>query len=359
MMKWFSFHQLSRYIILVIICIFGCQNQSNEGVGLITKPIAEKTSKPVSIFKVQKSNFKQVIYSIGKVYARQKANLHFQLKGPISAVYVKNGQRVEENQLLAKITDSTMLFEESRIKLEIQKAKLEQQSQLLGLGFSYSNKKNIPSQSLTITALNSGMVLLQNELALIKYKLKKTEIYAPFDGIIANLEASEFNQAVDYPLFCTLINDQLFNISFTILESEYTQIRLGQELQIEPLGFEGDPVTGEIVNINPIVEQEGLVQVRAEINEPNSWLMDGLNAKITIMTILKDKIVVPKKAVLNRQDKSLVFIYKDGVAKWTYVTTGFENEKNVIIKSGIQNGQMVIVEGNDGLVHDDKVKLLD
>ena len=64
-----------------------------------------------------------------------------------------------------------------------------------------------------------------------------------------------------------------------------------------------------------------------------------------------------------RDDKPVVFVYQSngedqGLSKWFYVELGRENEQFYEIKSGINPGDTIIVEGNYNLAHDSKVKIV-
>ena len=70
-----------------------------------------------------------------------------------------------------------------------------------------------------------------------------------------------------------------------------------------------------------------------------------------------DCIIIPKEAVLYRQNRKVVFVYKEGKAIWTYVETSHENSTNVAVTDGLEEGMEVIVENNINLAHEAEVVL--
>jgi len=64
---------------------------------------------------------------------------------------------------------------------------------------------------------------------------------------------------------------------------------------------------------------------------------------------------VPREALLNRNERDLVFVVQNGLAKWRYVDIGVGNSEYVEILNGVQPGDSVIVEGHYSLGHDVKV----
>jgi hypothetical protein len=72
--------------------------------------------------------------------------------------------------------------------------------------------------------------------------------------------------------------------------------------------------------------------------------------------ILTNRLLVPKEALLVRDQRTLVFVAKSGLAKWQYVDGGEENEQYLEIKSGIAVGDTVIVAGHYTLAHDARIR---
>ena len=74
---------------------------------------------------------------------------------------------------------------------------------------------------------------------------------------------------------------------------------------------------------------------------------------------MKDVIIVPKGAVLFRDNRPLVFTVVDGQAQWTYVTPGKMNEDFYEIKENLAVGDTLVVDGNYNLAHQAKVRIME
>ncbi len=70
---------------------------------------------------------------------------------------------------------------------------------------------------------------------------------------------------------------------------------------------------------------------------------------------MADVVVVPRSAVVMRDNRPVVFVAQNGLAKWHYVGIGAENEDFYQITEGIAAGDSVIVEGNYNLAHDARI----
>jgi hypothetical protein len=114
-------------------------------------------------------------------------------------------------------------------------------------------------------------------------------------------------------------------------------------------------IQGRIKQINPLVDENGMIKVKAEFQN-NGRLIDGMNVKIVIKKPVPKCLVVPKEALVIRQGKDVIFVRQDSLAIWKYVTVEFENSTSVSLKEGLESGDLVIVNGNINLAHETIVR---
>ena len=116
---------------------------------------------------------------------------------------------------------------------------------------------------------------------------------------------------------------------------------------------------GRITQINPLVDDKGMVKVKATVNGKGR-LFSGMNVRVNVHRSLGGQLVIPKSAVVLRSGKQVVFTLKDGKAQWNYVQTGLENaESYSMADDALKEGDTVIVTGNVNLAHEAPVKVVD
>jgi membrane fusion protein (multidrug efflux system) len=87
-------------------------------------------------------------------------------------------------------------------------------------------------------------------------------------------------------------------------------------------------------------------------------ILPGMHAEMDIeYQVFENVIKVPRKAVLIRQNP-LVFVVQDQTAIWKYVELGEHNDEEIHIKSGLDEGDLVVVEGQLTLAHQSRVKIV-
>jgi hypothetical protein len=147
-------------------------------------------------------------------------------------------------------------------------------------------------------------------------------------------------------------------VEFTVIESEFGFINKGMPVGVIPFISDSTLIKGTITQINPQVDENGMIKVLAEFSN-KSRLIDGMNVKVLIRKPVPARLVVPKEALVIRQGKDVIFIRQDSLAIWRYVTVEFENSTSVSVKDtpdGIHTGDLVIISGNINLAHETVVK---
>jgi len=148
-------------------------------------------------------------------------------------------------------------------------------------------------------------------------------------------------------------------IDFPLLETEISQVQTGQKVTVTPVAGANETI-GTIREINPRIDENGLAWVKAEVNNPGGYL-EGMNVKVSIKKSIPGKLVVPKQAVVLRQNQEVLFRYTGGIAYWTYVNVLDENEHyySVIAREGatLEPGDTVIISNNLNLAHESEVEI--
>lgn len=145
------------------------------------------------------------------------------------------------------------------------------------------------------------------------------------------------------------------NVTFPVIESEFAFLRKGMPVNIIPFINDSTIISGTITQINPQVDETGMISVKAEFRN-NGQLIDGMNVRVIIRKPVPDRLVVPKEALAIRQGKDVIFVRQDSLAIWKYVTVEFENSNSISVKEGLEPGDLVIISGNVNLAHETTVR---
>jgi RND family efflux transporter MFP subunit len=311
----------------------------------------------VKTMMIKESSFNTVISSNGKLEAIKKIDLKFENEGVIERILVNDGQVVKKGQMIAYQSANYLESEKQKNEELLTKAKLDIEDILLGFGYSLKDSLKIPQDVFKMARSRSGIASANYQRKQTQKKYISTRILAPFSGVIANTTAKEKSLSSVSEKVCTLINNNELFVSFSILENEFGLIKKGDIIQIIPLALPNKKFEGKVKYINPIVNENGLIVIKAIITNRSNTLIDGMNVNITIEKKLNGVISVPKKAIVDRQNKKVIFTVKNGKSKWNYVEYYIETIDSVVVSKGLEIGDKIIIEGNINLAHGTEINL--
>ena len=361
--------------------------------------VTQHKQEPIETTVLQGKTFYQELAGNGKVTASRSAEVRFKTVERIAHVWVRNGQRVQAGQKLAELDKFRLERSLAQAKDNLAQSRLNLQDILIGRGFSLEEIDSGLSLTLSkregtenasfpfspplgesegasdfhLAAIKSGYnkALIAYELA--AKELEQATLTAPFSGVVANLTAKADNLSSTGEPFCLVIDDAHPEVAFTVLESELPMVRPGYSVSVIPFA-ERDPqarVWGEVTEVNPYVESNGMVKVKARVsNRPltdspkkgENWrLIEGMNVKVTMRQPMGERLVIPKSAVVMRSGKPVVFTLTRGKAQWNYVEVLAENSDSCTVAprtkeyEGLSAGDTVIVKGNLNLAHDSEL----
>lgn len=310
----------------------------------------------VTVIPLEETAFHHELISNGKLSARRMAALRFETTEPIAAVYVKNGERVKKGQKLAELSSFRLANKTAQEKEALEKAKLELQDLLIGQGYAPEDTAKVPRATLQLVRVKSGYDAAVAHYELARFEERNAVLTAPFDGIVANLFDKPHNIPSATDPFCTLIDPSSLEASFSVLESELALIQAGDPVVVTPFASVSNQTEGRITEINPLVDENGMVQMKAAVQNKGK-LFEGMNVKVSVRRSVAKQLVIPKQAVVLRSGKQVVFTLVDGKAYWNYVRTGLENADSYTVTEGLKAGDQVITSGNINLAHEAPVKV--
>lgn len=347
-------------MIVMAACLTACggETQTNEKEGVET--VLPSSVAEVTVMTLKKRAFEHELVSNGKVEAKRCAALQFRTTTePVAHIYVKNGDRVRKGQKIAELDLFTLQNKLKEAEYALEQARLEMQDVLIGQGYAPDRTADIPEDVKRLAATKSGYGQSEAAYELAKYELEQATLTAPFDGIVADLTDKECNLPQTDQPFCRILSTADMEIGFTVLESELPLIKTGDRVEVVPYAVAAGTVTGRITEINPSVDENGMVNVKAQVNGQGK-LFDGMNARVSVKRSVPGQRVIPKTAVVLRSGKQVVFTLEDGKAIWNYVQTGLENlSEYTVTGEGMKEGAVIIATGNVNLAHETPVKVVE
>ncbi len=349
-------------IIVLLLAAAACKNADGEknkaataGKEALSESPADKIAE-VTVMELQPSTFSHEIVSNGRLTANEKVDVNFRTPGLISAIYVRNGRHVAKGQKIATLDSYKLQNQLAKEKTALESARLEMQDVIIGQGYDPQYPEKVPSDVMELARLRSGMKQAELAVAATQREIEDATLVAPISGTVANLTIKPHNLSSASEPFCRIINEGNMDVEFSVLESELPMIDVGDAVSVTPFSG-GGTRQGKVTEINPMVDENGMVRIWASVSGGNG-LLDGMNVRVSVRRAVDKALVVPKSAVVLRSGRQVVFTLDGDKAIWNYVTTGLENLNEYTVTDGLKPGMKVIASGNLNLAHEAPVKVL-
>ncbi|MXZ01162.1 efflux RND transporter periplasmic adaptor subunit [Candidatus Poribacteria bacterium] len=366
-------------------------------------PVTENAD-PVHVKVVLAKRDTLILQASGSGVARacRDVALSTEVSGKVIELLSRNGDKVEEGDILLKLEDWEYRFDLQDARSKLLEAQIEYGIRMLWRDGAYPEITDVESVGKSVNQIleeieelifyeveslnDTSQVLMNHKIVQTNEKLPeriaaaKTKLYlhlvdvwrrghnlqattikAPFAGFVADMDISLGEQISSNKKCMRILDLSRIYVDTEILETDYVFIRVGQKVKVSFIAYPGRIFEGFIKTVNPTIDDTKKTgKAVVEIRNPDRILLPGMFAEIKINSrIFENRLIVPKTAILEREGRSLLFVVRDGLAKWCYIETGLSNENMIEIVSSdlkLKSGEPVIIEGHFTITHDTSVK---
>jgi membrane fusion protein (multidrug efflux system) len=297
-------------------------------------PVAVESGKVVSI------EMPQIITAVGSLRSDESVTMRPEVAGRIIAIKFEEGQRVTKGQTLIQLDAAVNQAEvqQARTNLDLAKSKYERAVDLASRNFISGQARD---------ESKSAYELAQASLALVEARIAKTEIKAPFSGIIGLRVVSIGDYVKEGADLVNLEAIDPIKIDFRVPENFLRDVKVGQTMKVALDAIPGKTYDGRIIAVNPLLDAAGRsVVVRAQVRNQDTTLRPGMFARINLLTQSKrNTMVVPEEALVPQGTDNFLFRIVDGKANRVKVETGQRRDARVEIISGIEKDDTIVTAG--------------
>lgn len=329
----FSLFLLVFSYLLICACKSGKGSPSRRESGM------SGTKLSVDAIVIQPQLLDNKIITTGTLLANEEVELRPEIAGRVTDVLFTEGGKVKKGEVLIKINDR-----ELKAQLEGKEIEEKQASDLEARARRLFDIKGISQMDYDSSANTLNMIKAQREV--IQAQLAKTEIIAPFDGIIGLRYVSPGTYVSPNMLVATMQDVGLIKVEFSVPEKYAKQIKRGTEITVK-VGDSQEEYKGVIYAAESKIDLETrTIKARAKIPNPKGDLIPGSFAKVVItLDQLPNAIVIPSEAVIPEISGDKVFICVDGKARSVPVKSGIRTETGIQIVEGLNPQDTLLVTG--------------
>lgn len=341
--------------------------------------------------RVRTGDMFEIFYADGTVQTKDRKEIRTRISGEIESVFVAEGDKVEEGDLLVQLKQEEYLDriqrgEEDLLRAETALSKAEIDHYLKEIESpgqiqrAFDNVKKALSRVEELESMNSieeeilvakrdlrhfetiyNMVtgldrVFEEEakkkealeaLQRTKEDLLQTTITAPTSGTVTNLSIEEGEYIGANTRVASITSYQQVMVMTNIDEFDIRSIEPGQEARIIPDAYPDSLFRGTVTRIAHEASRDGglvVFETSIFVENPQEILRPGMTVEVEIITEEKKEILlVPTQAIEYREGQPFVIITDGEEEILQRVRTGLNDGTNIEITSGLEEGDSILV----------------
>ncbi|MFH1139269.1 MAG: efflux RND transporter periplasmic adaptor subunit [Pseudomonadota bacterium] len=328
--------------------VFGCSPPP-------ARQVAPEAPTPVTIRVLNAHDLPVVVEGVGRLAANRDVTLAAEVGGVVEDFFFDVGDPVAEGRAMARIdpTDYRLAAADAQAGLDAARA------QVAAAASSYERARNllpknvIPNDSFErieaeYLAAKAAAARARVQLDLARERLAKTEIKAPFSGLVA-ARMVELGQMLSpgSPVM-QLLDSRRMKVRLNVAENDYALLDPADPVEIlveaypdkkfsgriDRLGVKADPFTNTF-SVEILIENKELI------------LKDGLTARVRVTArVIEGAVLIPQSAILFREGGQEVFVAGPGDrAELREITLGRVQGADIQVVSGLKPGDRLVTVG--------------
>ncbi len=331
-----------KSLLIAAVAMAGVSCKEKKAVQEQTETIPSVAVETVSSRDV----IQQTVFT-GTVEADVVNNIAPQQPRRISRILVDVGDRVKAGQLLVELDRSSLV----QAKAQMDNALIEYERTNELYEFGGASKSEWDARRLQYDVAKSTYDNL----------LENTTLVSPVAGIVSARNYDNGDMAGSNPI---LVVEQIrpVKIMINVSESLFPKVKRGMKIYVTFDAYGDEQFTGKVTRIYPTVDNSTRT-FQVEVSLPNSdeRIRPGMFARVTLPYDVAKHVVISDRAILKLMGSGdrYVYIYNptDGTVRYSKVELGRRMDAEYEVLSGVENGDKVVVIGQNALSNGVKVEL--
>jgi RND family efflux transporter MFP subunit len=308
--------------------------QEQQLAGIATEPVAVRT-------------LTKVLHAVGKIDydERRIVFVPARIAGRLEKLYVNfTGATVKPGQPLALIYSPELVASQQEYLLAEETYARVRGSSIAEVAQSAASLVEASRQRLLLWGVTA------EQIAQLKAKgtpALHMPILSPIGGTVVEKMAFEGKYVMEgEALYKVADLSQVWALA-EVFEPDLPWVRLGQRVEVAPVGLPGKVSAGTVRFVDPAVNPETrTIKLRADLPNPGGIFKPGMYVNVTLKAALDAALAVPRSAVLDTGLRQLVYVDKgNGLYEGREVVLGPETEGYYPVLKGLAAGERVVVAG--------------
>jgi membrane fusion protein (multidrug efflux system) len=321
----------------------------------------------VNVEPVERQSLNSYLVLNGIVEPERKIEIYSRLSAYVKQIVKEEGAFVKTNDVLAMLDDTEIriTYQQTKIQLEQAKLSLEEAEANFNRSKELIKKDLISEQEFQTTeaAFKQRQLDYENRLESSKdleLQLNWTRIRSLSDGYITERLIEVGDRVNANQQVYTIEDFSPLLIRVFVPTSDSIKLKPGMRTDVTTEILEGIIFSGSIKLINPRIDvQSGTVKVTVEVFDETATLKPGMFVEARIVIGKKENVlVIPRKSILYKQNKTYVFVMDRNQVSQREIELGLTEEDHVEVLSGLEQDEVIVTVGVEGLEDGERIEVV-
>ena len=346
----------ARQVALILIALGVAAGMTGCGSEAAAEQVAKKDAVDpvgVEVAAVTQGTLTPGYPTTAKLESERDAVLVAESPGEVLTILVEEGDRVQKGQVLARLESDRERLERDRVKAEANRTEQE-----AARGETLTQRGLLSRQAAEQTA--AARASQRAVLGLAQLKLSKTEIRAPYAGVITSRHIKQGQWLAAGEAAFGIADFNALQARVSVPERAAAQLRPGQAVEFVADAIPGARFAGHVARISPVVDRStGTVGATIALDDKDARLRPGLFVRLQVSyEQVADAVLVPKSAIVRADSGETVYVVAEGKVAQRPVKLGLEQGESVQALAGVNPGETVVTVGQDRVANGDQVLVL-
>ncbi|WP_447592214.1 efflux RND transporter periplasmic adaptor subunit [Aquipseudomonas campi] len=321
-------------------------------LGLLALPVlAEQLPTMVEVTQPQRAPVRDELITFGSLRSDESVMIRSEIEGRIATLHFREGEAVKGGALLVSLDASIARAElaQAQANLDLAEKSYQRAQMLFKRGASNAQAQD---------EAQSQQQAARASLSLSQARLDKTQIRAPYDGVLGLRQVSigEYLSAGQ-----DIVNLEVLDplkVDFRIPQKAVSQVRIGQSIELSLDAYPGERFKGDIAALNPRLDEVGRSQaIRAQLGNPELRLKPGQFVKVSVILAERpNALLIPEEAVMPMGQLLFANLVVDGKVERRQIRIGQRLRGKAEVIEGLQGDETVITAGWQKVSPGDEVR---
>ena len=293
----------------------------------------------VTAATVGRSQVYDVVEALGTTQANESVTVTAKVSDTVRRVNFEDGDYVEKGSVLIELTnqEEEAALAEARANLDDAQNQLRRLEDLSKRGLSAVQQLDIAK---------SRADAMQAQMNRVVARLKDRIVLAPFGGLLGFRNVSPGTLVTPTTTITSIDDISPIKLDFTVPETVLASMNPGAKVVAKSVGFPGREFEGVVRTVGSRVDPvTRAVMIRAHVPNQDRALRPGMLLTVDIVTAQHEALVIPEGAIFQVQNRAYVYRLDGLTARQQQIEIGGRRFGTVEVKSGVEEGDTIVIEG--------------